>query len=77
MHKHLRLALATASAAALTGGLLTFSAATATAADSVHHPVADFNNDGYGDVAYAAGNATVGGKAAPARSSPCTARPAV
>ncbi|WP_327728517.1 VCBS repeat-containing protein [Streptomyces sp. NBC_00487] len=63
MHKHLRLALATASAAALTGGLLTFSAATATAADSVHHPVADFNNDGYGDVAYAAGNATVGGKA--------------
>ncbi|GAA3774718.1 FG-GAP and VCBS repeat-containing protein [Streptomyces phyllanthi] len=62
MHKHLRLALATASAAALTGGLLTFSAATATAADSVHHPVADFNDDGYGDVAYAAGNATVGGK---------------
>lgn len=62
MHKHMRLALATASAAALTGGLLTFSAATATAADSVHHPVADFNNDGYGDVAYSAGNATVGGK---------------
>ncbi|MCL6736073.1 FG-GAP and VCBS repeat-containing protein [Streptomyces neyagawaensis] len=63
MHKHLRLALATASAAALTGGLLTFSAATATAADSVHHPMADFNNDGYGDVAYSAGGATVGGKA--------------
>lgn len=62
MHKHLRLALATASAAALTGGLLTFSAATATAADSVHHPVADFDNDGYGDVAYSAGDATVGGK---------------
>ncbi|WNZ09814.1 FG-GAP-like repeat-containing protein [Streptomyces sp. 11x1] len=62
MHKHLRLALATASAAALTGGLLTFSAVTATAADSVHHPVADFNNDGFGDVAYAAGTATVGGK---------------
>jgi hypothetical protein len=62
MHKHLRLALATASAAALTGGLLTFSAATATAADSVHHPVADFNGDGFGDVAYSAGNATVGGK---------------
>lgn len=62
MHKHLRLALATASAAALTGGLLTFSAATATAADSVHQPVADFNNDGFGDVAYSAGNATVGGK---------------
>jgi hypothetical protein len=62
MHKHLRLALATASAAALTGGLLTFTAATATAADSVHHPVADFDNDGYGDVAYSAGYATVGGK---------------
>ncbi|MPY61316.1 FG-GAP and VCBS repeat-containing protein [Streptomyces spongiae] len=63
MHKqHLRLALATATAAALTGGLLTFSAVTATAADSVHHPVADFNDDGYGDVAYSAGNATVGGK---------------
>ncbi|TLS46933.1 hypothetical protein FE633_07580 [Streptomyces montanus] len=63
MHKkHLRLALATATAAALTGGLLTFTAATATAGDSVHHPVADFNNDGYGDVAYSAGYATVGGK---------------
>ncbi|WP_217176920.1 VCBS repeat-containing protein [Streptomyces sp. AC495_CC817] len=61
MHKHLRLALATASAAALTGGLLTFSAVTATAADSVHQPMADFNGDGYGDVAYSAGNATVGG----------------
>ncbi|GGZ13020.1 FG-GAP and VCBS repeat-containing protein [Streptomyces poonensis] len=62
MHKHSRLALATATAAALAGGLLTFSATTATAADSVHHPVADFNNDGYGDVAYSAGAATVGGK---------------
>ncbi|MFD9042190.1 FG-GAP-like repeat-containing protein, partial [Streptomyces bottropensis] len=62
MRKHLRLALATASAVALTGGLLTFSAASATAADSVHHPVADFNGDGYGDVAYSAGGATVGGK---------------
>ncbi|MFM9692012.1 FG-GAP repeat protein [Streptomyces europaeiscabiei] len=64
MRKHLRLALATASAAALTSGLLTFSAATATAADSVHHPVADFNGDGFGDVAYSAGGATVGGKKA-------------
>ncbi|WP_149825807.1 VCBS repeat-containing protein [Streptomyces tailanensis] len=62
MHKHLRLALATASAAALTGGLITFSAVTATAADSVHQPVADFNGDGFGDVAYSAGYATVGGK---------------
>ncbi|KFF96769.1 integrin [Streptomyces scabiei] len=62
MHKHLRLALATASAAALTGGLLTFSAATAWAADPVHHPVADFNDDGYGDVAYSAAVATVDGR---------------
>ncbi|MGW0825481.1 FG-GAP repeat protein [Streptomyces sp. NPDC002845] len=60
--QHLRLALATATTVALTGGLLTFSAATATAADSVHHPMADFNNDGYGDVAFSAGNAAVGGK---------------
>ncbi|MFE7761863.1 FG-GAP and VCBS repeat-containing protein [Streptomyces sp. NPDC057438] len=59
MHKHLRLALATASAAALTGGLLTFSAATATAADPVHHPVADFDGDGYGDIAYSAPVSTV------------------
>ncbi|MET9889154.1 VCBS repeat-containing protein [Streptomyces sp. NPDC006465] len=62
MHKHLRLTLATATAAALTGGLLSVTAVTATAADSVHHPVADFNNDGYGDVAYSAGSSTVGGK---------------
>ncbi|MFE7841676.1 FG-GAP-like repeat-containing protein [Streptomyces sp. NPDC057474] len=62
MHKHLRLALATASAAALTGGLLTFSAATATAADSVHRPVADFNGDGFGDVAFSASGAYVSGK---------------
>ncbi|MFI6486856.1 FG-GAP and VCBS repeat-containing protein [Streptomyces sp. NPDC050564] len=66
MHKrhphHLRLALATATAAALTGGLLTFSAATATAADSVRQYKADFNGDGYGDVAFAAPYATVDGK---------------
>ncbi|GGK97336.1 VCBS repeat-containing protein [Streptomyces flaveus] len=63
MHKkHRRIALATAAAAALTGGLLTSLAATATAGDSVHHPVADFNGDGFGDVAYSAGSATVGGK---------------
>ncbi|MFF5358290.1 FG-GAP and VCBS repeat-containing protein [Streptomyces scabiei] len=62
MHQHLRLALATASAAALTGGLLTFSAATATAADPVHHPVADFDGDGYGDIAYSAPVATVDGE---------------
>ncbi|MFF9772633.1 FG-GAP-like repeat-containing protein [Streptomyces sp. NPDC013978] len=62
MHKHLRLALATASAAALTGGLLTFSAVTATAADSATVPQADFNNDGYGDVAFSADGAYVNGK---------------
>ncbi|MBA2945218.1 FG-GAP and VCBS repeat-containing protein [Streptomyces himalayensis] len=62
MHKNLRLAFATAAAATLTGGLLTFSAATATAADSVHHHEADFNGDGYGDLAYSAGSSTVGGK---------------
>ncbi|MDX3069033.1 FG-GAP and VCBS repeat-containing protein [Streptomyces sp. ND04-05B] len=62
MRQHLRLALATASAAALTGGLLTFSATTATAADPVPHPVADFDGDGFGDVAYSAAVATVDGK---------------
>ncbi|MEU6846695.1 FG-GAP-like repeat-containing protein [Streptomyces sp. NPDC046716] len=57
----LRLATATAAAATLTGGLLAVSAGSAGAADSVHHQQADFNNDGYGDLAYAAGNATVAG----------------
>ncbi|MEU6140123.1 FG-GAP and VCBS repeat-containing protein [Streptomyces sp. NPDC047081] len=61
MHKPLRLALATATAAALTGGLLTFSAATATAADSMHVPQADFNGDGIGDVAFSAATAYVSG----------------
>ncbi|MGW2787561.1 FG-GAP and VCBS repeat-containing protein [Streptomyces populi] len=67
MHKrhphHVRLALATATAAALTGGLLTFSAATATAADSMRVPQADFNGDGKGDVAVSAHGASVGGHA--------------
>ncbi|MFJ9176760.1 FG-GAP repeat protein [Streptomyces sp. NPDC102360] len=58
----LRLATATATAAALTGGLFAASAGTAGAADSVHHPQADFNGDGYGDVAFSAGYATVSGK---------------
>jgi hypothetical protein len=62
MHKHLRIALATAATAALTGGLLTFTTTTALAADSVHHHEADFNGDGYGDTAFSAGNATVSGK---------------
>ncbi|MER5938302.1 MULTISPECIES: FG-GAP and VCBS repeat-containing protein [unclassified Streptomyces] len=59
---HLRLALATATAAALTGGLLTFAASTATAADSTHVPRADFNGDGIGDVAFSADGAYVSGK---------------
>ncbi|MET9406663.1 FG-GAP and VCBS repeat-containing protein [Streptomyces sp. NPDC002935] len=67
MHKrhphHVRLALATATAAALTGGLLTFSAATASAADSATVPQADFNGDGKGDVAFSAHGAYVGGHA--------------
>ncbi|WP_274560884.1 VCBS repeat-containing protein [Streptomyces spiramyceticus] len=62
MHRSLRTTLATATAAALTGGLLTFSAATATAADSTHVPQADFNGDGIGDVAFSAAGAYVSGK---------------
>ncbi|WRZ91650.1 VCBS repeat-containing protein [Streptomyces sp. NBC_01007] len=60
---HVRLALATATAAALTGGLLTFSAATATAADSATVPQADFNGDHIGDVALSAHGASVSGHA--------------
>ncbi|MBY8343035.1 VCBS repeat-containing protein [Streptomyces sp. KC 17012] len=63
MHTPLRLALATATAAALTGGLLTFSAVTATAADSTTVPQADFNGDGIGDTAFSADGAYVSGKA--------------
>jgi hypothetical protein len=59
MHKHRRLALATATTAALTGGLLTFAAASsATAADSVKVAKADFN----GDVATSAPGAYVSGQ---------------
>ncbi|MGW1890617.1 FG-GAP-like repeat-containing protein [Streptomyces sp. NPDC002004] len=69
MHHH-RLALATATAAALTGSLLTFSvppafagqAAPATAAGTSSPYRADFNGDGYGDVAFAAPYASVAGK---------------
>lgn len=64
MHKkHLRLALATATAAALTGGLLSFTAATATAADSFKTAKADFNGDGIGDVVASAPGAYVSGHA--------------
>ncbi|MFF1737900.1 FG-GAP-like repeat-containing protein [Streptomyces sp. NPDC058247] len=62
MHKHIRIALASAAAAALTGGLLSLSTGTALAADSVHHHEADFNGDHIGDVAFSAGSSTVGGK---------------
>ncbi|MEV0223092.1 VCBS repeat-containing protein [Streptomyces sp. NPDC050704] len=62
MHKYLRLTLATATAAALTGGLLSFSAVTATAADSTNVPHADFNGDGIGDVAFSAAGAYVNGR---------------
>lgn len=62
MHKHRRLALATATAAALTGGLLTFAASPATAADSVKVAKADFNGDGIGDVATSAAGAYVNGR---------------
>ncbi|KUL20627.1 FG-GAP-like repeat-containing protein [Streptomyces regalis] len=62
MHQHhpLRLALATATTAALAGGLLTFTAATpATAATGQY--AADFNGDGYKDAVASATQARVGG----------------
>ncbi|MFF9206561.1 VCBS repeat-containing protein [Streptomyces sp. NPDC014986] len=63
MHRQLRPALATATAAALTGGLLALVAAPATAADSTHVPQADFNGDGRGDIASSVTGAHVSGKA--------------
>ncbi|MEU4653309.1 FG-GAP and VCBS repeat-containing protein [Streptomyces sp. NPDC023723] len=62
MHRPLRLALATATAAALTGGLLSAVAVTATAADATVVPGADFNGDGRGDVAFSASSSYVAGK---------------
>ncbi|MGX2996131.1 FG-GAP and VCBS repeat-containing protein [Streptomyces sp. JNUCC 64] len=63
MQQRIRLALATATAAALTGGLLTFAASPATAAPApVAASDADFNGDGYADVAASASGATVAGK---------------
>ncbi|MFJ9563301.1 FG-GAP and VCBS repeat-containing protein [Streptomyces fuscichromogenes] len=61
MHTFPRLALATATAAALTGGLLTFSAASASAADPLKAARADFNGDGIGDIATSATTAYVNG----------------
>ncbi|GAA3774776.1 FG-GAP repeat protein [Streptomyces phyllanthi] len=63
MPHHVRTALAAAAAAALTGGLLAVAATTATAADPTTKAHADFNGDGYGDLAESAGSSTVGGKA--------------
>ncbi|BCL21875.1 VCBS repeat-containing protein [Streptomyces tuirus] len=57
-----RLALATAAAAALTGTLLSATAGPATAADGTHTSRADFNGDGIGDVAFSAAGAYVSGK---------------
>jgi FG-GAP repeat protein/VCBS repeat protein len=61
MRKHIRLALATAGAAALTGSLITFGAAPAIAADSTRIPHADFNGDGIGDIVASAPGASVNG----------------
>ncbi|GAA2384975.1 FG-GAP-like repeat-containing protein [Streptomyces glaucosporus] len=62
MHRRFRTSLATATVAALTGGLLAATAGTA-AADGAR-PTADFNNDGYRDIAVSAPNAYVDGKEA-------------
>ncbi|MFJ9179318.1 hypothetical protein [Streptomyces sp. NPDC102360] len=55
----IRVATANAAAAPLTGGLLAASAGTA---DSVTHHTADFSGEGYGDVAFSAGNSTAPGQ---------------
>ncbi|MFF2852472.1 FG-GAP-like repeat-containing protein [Streptomyces sp. NPDC058001] len=64
MHQRIRLALATAASVALTGGLLTLTAGPAQAAPAVPLAAsdADFNGDGYADVAVSAGGATVAGR---------------
>jgi hypothetical protein len=62
LHKNTRTALAAVAAAALTGGLLTFTASAAVAADGTVVAKADFNKDGKGDVAASATDAYVAGK---------------
>ncbi|MFF7967387.1 FG-GAP repeat domain-containing protein [Streptomyces sp. NPDC007903] len=62
MRAHHRIVMATATAAALTGGLLTFTTAPATAADSTTVAKADFNGDGIGDLATSAADAYVAGR---------------
>ncbi|MFD8071823.1 FG-GAP repeat protein [Streptomyces sp. NPDC059718] len=60
MHQRIRITLAATAAAALTGGLLAMSTGTASATGTGHK--ADFNGDGYADVAFSAGDAYVNGK---------------
>ncbi|GHF05646.1 VCBS repeat-containing protein [Streptomyces griseoluteus] len=62
MRAHHRIALATVTAAALTGGLLSLTAAPATAADSTTVAKADFNGDGIGDLATSASASYVNGR---------------
>lgn len=59
MHKNLRTALAAASVAALTGGLLVATAAPSIAASAKYAD--DFNGDGYRDLAVSAPGTVVGG----------------
>ncbi|MFC7843488.1 FG-GAP-like repeat-containing protein [Streptomyces sp. NPDC057382] len=59
MHKNLRTALAAASVAALTGGLLVVTVAPSTAAPAKYAD--DFNGDGYRDLAVSAPGTVVGG----------------
>ncbi|NGN64626.1 VCBS repeat-containing protein [Streptomyces sp. A7024] len=63
MHKRFRITLATAAAAAVTGGLLALTGSPAASAAEELRPMADFNGDGVRDLATSASGAYVGGKA--------------